>query len=97
TFQHPQLAPDMTVRENILVGGLGDRFATPWRIVTAALAGALRPGTPSIDERIAAIADELGITGLDRMVGDLTLGEQRLVEVARALLRAPTVLLLDEP
>jgi branched-chain amino acid transport system ATP-binding protein len=97
TFQHPQLALDMTVRENILVGGVGARFATPWRMVTSALAGALRPATPGLDERIATIADELGITGLDREVGDLTLGEQRLVEVARALLRSPTVLLLDEP
>jgi branched-chain amino acid transport system ATP-binding protein len=97
TFQHPQLALDMTARENILVGGIAERFRSPWRVFAAALAGTVRPGTPALDERVAELADELHIANLDRSVADLTLGEQRLVEVARALLRNPTVLLLDEP
>jgi branched-chain amino acid transport system ATP-binding protein len=97
TFQHPQLALDLTVRENVLVGGVSGAFSSPWRIVRAAFAGAARPLTPDIDRRIVEIADELGLDRLERLAGDLTLGEQRLVEVARALLRNPSVLLLDEP
>jgi branched-chain amino acid transport system ATP-binding protein len=97
TFQHPQLALDLTVRENILVGAVGDRFTSPWAVFRSALAGALSPATPALDERIAEVAAELSIGDLHRETGDLTLGEQRLVEVARALLRRPTALLLDEP
>ena len=66
-------------------------------MVVRAFAGALRPHAPADDAAIPAIADELGITGLDRLAGDLTLGEQRLVEVGRALGQDPLVLLLDEP
>ncbi|RIJ71326.1 ATP-binding cassette domain-containing protein [Nakamurella silvestris] len=97
TFQHPQLALDMTVRENILIGAVPDRFSSPWRVLASAFSGAARPATPEIDDRITDLAAELNISALDRMCADLTLGEQRLVEVARALLRGPTVLLLDEP
>ncbi|WP_051265524.1 ABC transporter ATP-binding protein [Nakamurella lactea] len=97
TFQHPQLALDMTVRENILIGGVGERFGSPWRIFGQAVAGAFHPGTKALDRRIAELANDLGIHGLHREVADLTLGEQRMVEVARALLRRPRVLLLDEP
>lgn len=97
TFQHPQLALDMTVRENILIGGVGERFGSPWRIFGAAVAGSFRPGTRAVNRRIAELAGDLGIADLHREVADLTLGEQRLVEVARALLRQPLVLLLDEP
>jgi len=97
TFQHPQLALDMTVRENILIGAAGQQFSSPWKVLASAFVGAVRPGTPDLDREIAQLADDLTIGGLDRMCADLTLGEQRLVEVARALLRRPSVLLLDEP
>jgi branched-chain amino acid transport system ATP-binding protein len=97
TFQHPQLALDLTVRENILLGGIATAMASPLRVVAQVFAGAFRPSTTAIDVEIVGLADELQLTGLDRLCADLTLGEQRLVEVARALLRKPTVLLLDEP
>jgi branched-chain amino acid transport system ATP-binding protein len=97
TFQHPQLALDLTVRENILLGGVAAGMASPLRVIGQVFAGAARPSTPRVDTEIARLADELHITGLDRLCADLTLGEQRLVEVARALIRKPTVLLLDEP
>jgi branched-chain amino acid transport system ATP-binding protein len=95
TFQHPQLALDLTVRENILLGGIATAMASPLRVVAQVFAGAFRPSTTAIDVEIVGLADELHLTGLDRLCADLTLGEQRLVEVARALLRKPTVLLLD--
>src|SRR5690606_7471402 len=97
TFQHPQLALDLTVRENILLGGIASSLSNPWRVIAQVFAGVVRPATPQLDVEIARLADALHLTGLDRLCADLTLGEQRLVEVARALLRRPTVLLLDEP
>lgn len=97
TFQYPQLALELSVRDNLLLGRAARRHATPWQMVVRAFAGALRPHAPADDAAIQEIADELGITGLDRLAGDLTLGEQRLVEVGRALGQDPLVLLLDEP
>jgi branched-chain amino acid transport system ATP-binding protein len=97
TFQHPQLAPDLTVRENILLGGIATGMARPLQVIGRVVTGAVRPATPKLDAEIARLADELHISGLNRLCADLTLGEQRLVEVARALIRKPVVLLLDEP
>jgi branched-chain amino acid transport system ATP-binding protein len=97
TFQHPQLALDMTVRENILLGGVATGLGSTWQVIGKVFQGALRPATPTVDAEIARITEDLHITGLDRLCADLTLGEQRLVEVARALIRKPKVLLLDEP
>lgn len=97
TFQHPLLREDLTVRENIRVGAVADRFATPWRAVRSTVAGIIRVTDSGVEREIADVARELGLVDLDRLAGDLPLGERRLAEVARALVRRPTVLLLDEP
>ena len=97
TFQHPQLALDMTVRENLLVGAVGRRLGSLGGLVAAAVGGTLRPTRSDLERRIEQVAVDLGLGDVHREVADLTLGEQRLVEVARAMLRDPDVLLLDEP
>ncbi|MGH2895767.1 MAG: ATP-binding cassette domain-containing protein, partial [Solirubrobacteraceae bacterium] len=49
-------------------------------------------------ERAQAMLDRFGLLGLaDRYAGDLSGGQRRLVEIMRALMAAPDVLLLDEP
>lgn len=96
TFQHPLLAPELTVLE-VLVSGLGaNRLGTPWRMVVELVKGAVR-GPGGEYARAVSLAAELGVADLDRKCGDLTLGQQRLVEVARALAQDPVVMLLDEP
>lgn len=97
TFQHPQLALELTVRDNLLLGLAARRHRTPWSIVKEMVRGAIRPRVDEDDSAIDRIAAEVNITGLDRLAGQLTLGEQRLVEVGRALAQDPRVLLLDEP
>jgi|GEM_PF-41781 len=97
TFQYPQLALDLTVGENLLMGRAVKRHGT-WRgMIWEAFRGAFLPGPQGDGDAVLSIAKELQIKGLDRLAGDLTLGEQRLVEVGRALGEDPLVLLLDEP
>ncbi|MBK8731215.1 MAG: ATP-binding cassette domain-containing protein [Tetrasphaera sp.] len=96
TFQHPLLSSDLSVVEAIVTGVSARRLTTPWRMVLEAFKG-MATG-PDGDYAVAAqLAEEIGVTGLDRLCGDLTLGEQRLVEVVRALAQQPKVMLLDEP
>ena len=97
TFQYPQLAQDLTVGENLLLGRVAMRHSSWWRMIWQAVIGAFWVGSTSDATVVQGIADELQITRLDRLAGDLTLGEQRLLEVGRALGQDPVVLLLDEP
>ncbi|WP_405102945.1 ABC transporter ATP-binding protein [Micromonospora sp. NBC_01412] len=97
TFQHPQLAPRLSVLDNLLLGRHAQGDSTPWRKIAGAFTGAVRPHRAADREGVRQLAHELGIEGLDREAGDLALSEQRLVELGRVLGQDPVVLLLDEP
>ena len=97
TFQYPQLAHDLSARDNMLLGRTARRHSSILAMVGSALAGMVRPHSTDDSAALDSIAAELGIERGDRLAGDLTLGEQRLVEVGRALAQDPLVLLLDEP
>jgi ABC-type branched-subunit amino acid transport system ATPase component len=96
TFQHPRLFRSMTVLENVMVGAYR-------RTRCGLLAGALGlPASRDANRRAAETArDCLARVGLSPHAGAqadvLTTGQQRLLEVGRALAARPTVLLLDEP
>lgn len=96
TFQHPQLALELTVEENLLVGAAAHRFSNAWRMAI----GVITDGILSRKQELAAVrqvAQDLGVPDLTELAENLSLGEQRLTEVARALVQNPTVMLLDEP
>jgi branched-chain amino acid transport system permease protein len=94
TFQHVKLRPNMTLLDNVLLGIYS-------RTRAGFLAGALRlDRTEENAARVEAL-HQLQRVGLGErygeIAGNLPLGQQRLLEVARALAADPTLLVLDEP
>jgi branched-chain amino acid transport system permease protein len=94
TFQHVKLVPDMTVLENVAIGAhlRGDAgvLSSMLRFDRADEAKLLAEATRQI-ERVGLGAE------IDQLAGSLSLGQQRIVEIARALCADPMLLLLDEP
>jgi branched-chain amino acid transport system ATP-binding protein len=97
TFQRQQVFGELSVADNVLSalewrgGGGGicaDLLALPWRRRTER-------------QRRESVNDALGTCGLmhlaDRRAADLPIGSARMLELARAIVDRPVLLLLDEP
>lgn len=94
TFQHVKLRPRMSLLENVMLGTYG-------RTSTGLFAGAFR-----LNQREEASARHEALMQLERvglgekpfeLAGNLPLGNQRILEIARALAADPALLVLDEP
>jgi ABC-type branched-subunit amino acid transport system ATPase component/ABC-type branched-subunit amino acid transport system permease subunit len=94
TFQHVKLVPDMTVLENVAIGahlrGKSGALSSMFRLDRSDEARLLAEAARQI-ERVG-LGDQI-----DALAGSLSLGQQRIVEIARALCVDPILLLLDEP
>ncbi|MCD8352646.1 MAG: ABC transporter ATP-binding protein [Planctomycetaceae bacterium] len=96
TFQTIRLFPHMSVLENVLSG-------RHCRMRTGIVASMLSLPGKALEERnaIARAMEELEFVGLaDRWrapAGGLSYGDQRLLEIARALATDPRMVVLDEP
>ncbi|MBN1429480.1 MAG: ABC transporter ATP-binding protein [Anaerolineae bacterium] len=96
TYQNIRLFPAMTALENILVG----RHS---RLKTGLIGAIVRPSAAVREEQTASqyaleLLDLVGLMGeANTLARNLPYGDQRRLEVARALANDPTLLMLDEP
>jgi branched-chain amino acid transport system ATP-binding protein len=96
TFQNVRLFATMTVEDNLIVGATSSTSAG---FVSAGLGlPSARREDRAIRERVREMSALLGLTQyLSRISGDLPYGLQKLVELGRALVSEPRLVLLDEP
>ncbi|MBT9287885.1 branched-chain amino acid ABC transporter ATP-binding protein/permease [Prosthecodimorpha staleyi] len=94
TFQHVKLRPAMTLVENVMLGA-HLRTGAGW------LSGGLRLDRAEEARARADAYAQLARVGLadkaEDLAGNLPLGQQRILEVARALAADPVMIVLDEP
>jgi branched-chain amino acid transport system ATP-binding protein len=94
TYQRVEIFPDMTVRDHLLVAERASRRqGRLWKDLCNRSAP-----TAEENDRVTAVLELVGIQGMaDEPVSSLGLGSCRLVELARALVAEPVLLLADEP
>jgi branched-chain amino acid transport system ATP-binding protein len=96
TFQHLALFPNLSVLDNVAVGLAGAAHAT----FVEQIVGLGRAGREAAETRQRALETIalLELDGVkDRFVGVLPYGLQKRVDLARALVSHPKIILLDEP
>ncbi len=94
TFQHVKMIPELTVLENVALGA-------QLRGHKGALSSMLRLDRAEEQSLLREAARQLERIGMGHamheLAGNLAMGPQRLLEIARALCGDPALLLLDEP
>ncbi len=94
TFQHVKMIPEMTVLENVAIGGHLRSNAGSMKAVLRLDRGEERRLMREAERQL----DRIGMREqMHELAGNLALGPQRLMEIARALCADPALLLLDEP
>ncbi|HVA15628.1 MAG TPA: ABC transporter ATP-binding protein [Stellaceae bacterium] len=96
TFQAARIYPGMTARENVLAGAHLHLRAHAWQQML--WLGSARREERALAARADALLDLVGLGGFrDVAATDLPMGSQKMLEVVRALMAQPRLLLLDEP
>ncbi|MET0519238.1 MAG: branched-chain amino acid ABC transporter ATP-binding protein/permease [Burkholderiaceae bacterium] len=94
TFQHVKMIADMTVLENVALGG----YLRSHSGTARAMLRLDRDEERRLFKEAEAQLQRIGMGAqMFELAGNLALGPQRLMEIARALCTDPALLLLDEP
>jgi branched-chain amino acid transport system ATP-binding protein len=95
TFQLPRALARMTVLENMMLAAPNQRGE---RFFVALVRPAWRGQDEQIELRAAELLDWLGLSSVsDDYAGTLSGGQRKLLELGRAVMAAPDLLMLDEP
>ena len=96
TFQLTKSLNRMTVMDNMMLGAQGQRGETPRRRRCCGRCGAARSG--EIEEKAKELLDRFSLLEKkDDFAGSLSGGQRKLLEMARALMSDPKMIMLDEP
>jgi ABC-type branched-subunit amino acid transport system ATPase component len=99
TFQSIRLFLNMSVRENVMVGGYGRTHTRPWQAVFRTRGARAEEAEEQrlAEELLSFFGKRLAGFRLEQPAYSLSYANRRRLEIARAMATKPRVLLLDEP
>jgi ABC-type branched-subunit amino acid transport system ATPase component len=99
TFQSIRLFLNMSVRENVMVGGYGRTHTRPWQAVFRTRGARAEEAEEQrlAEELLSFFGERLAGFRLEQPAYSLSYANRRRLEIARAMATKPRVLLLDEP